>query len=496
MKKHLVAISLFVTILGQSCQKEIITLDDEAITTGQLKSSVAPFTNPVGAGADPFVVKAGGQFWSCGSNGSGIYIHDGTTVLTDAISNGDHLVYTPPPGTMYSKNLWAPELHYLSGRWYIYFCANDGNNDNHRMHVLEGGSDANNPLNGNYYYKAKLTATGNDNWGIDGHPFYFGSQLYYVWSGWPGPTNTTQYIYIARMSNPYTLSSARVEISRPDFNWERQGYPTVNEGPHALVRGNTVNIIYSASGSWLDEYCMGRLTCTNGNLMSKSSWTKTGPVLSKTGDVFGPGHASFVKSIDNKQDWMVFHSARYSGSGWDRIIRMQQFTWHGDVPYFGAPVANGVLMARASNGGMPLANGEYKITAKCSNKCLDVPGASTENWKIIQQYTDNNSDAQRWILTDMGDGYYRIISKCSNKSLDNYMGYLNTGNSVIQYEDNGSNSQRWRIENMGNGYYRVVNKHNLLTLDIDGGSTADGAKLQQWYLHNEDAAMFKFERTN
>ena len=76
------------------------------------------------------------------------------------------------------------------------------------------------------------------------------------------------------------------------------------------------------------------------------------------------------------------------------------------------------------------------------------------------------------------------------------MGYLNTGNKMVQYDDNGSDAQRWRIEDMGNGYFRVVNKHSLLTLDIDGGSTADKAQLQQWYLHNADAAMFKFDRTN
>ena len=230
--------------------------------------------------------------------------------------------------------------------------------------------------------------------------------------------------------------------------------------------------------------------------MTKSSWSKTGPVFAKTSNIFGPGHASFVTSLDNKQNWIVYHSARNSGSGWDRVINMQQFSWDGNVPYFGTPVASGITMALASNGGMPLANGEYKITAKCSNKCLDVPDASTENSKIIQQYTDNNTISQRWILTDMGDGYYKIVARCSNKCLDDNLGYLNAGNKMIQYDDNGSYSQRWRIEDMGNGYFRVVNRFSLLTLDISGGSTADKAQLQQWNLHNADAAMFKFERIN
>lgn len=38
--------------------------------------------------------------------------------------------------------LWAPELHHFSGRWYIYYAADDGLNENHRMWVLESeGAD-------------------------------------------------------------------------------------------------------------------------------------------------------------------------------------------------------------------------------------------------------------------------------------------------------------------------------------------------------------------
>jgi GH43 family beta-xylosidase len=37
----------------------------------------------------------------------------------------------------YSKELWAPELHFIKGKWYMYFAADDGNNNNHRIYVLE-----------------------------------------------------------------------------------------------------------------------------------------------------------------------------------------------------------------------------------------------------------------------------------------------------------------------------------------------------------------------
>jgi hypothetical protein len=42
-------------------------------------------------------------------------------------------------------------------------------------------------------------------------------------------------------------------------------------------------------------------------------------------------HCSFV---DN---WIVYHCARESGSGWDRVVRAQTFTWDGPFPVFGEP---------------------------------------------------------------------------------------------------------------------------------------------------------------
>ena len=64
-------------------------------------------------------------------------------------------VWTPPANTSYSKELWAPELMYLQGRWYIYFAASDGNNVNHRMYVLEGNTQ---DPQGGYTFKGKIAA--------------------------------------------------------------------------------------------------------------------------------------------------------------------------------------------------------------------------------------------------------------------------------------------------------------------------------------------------
>jgi GH43 family beta-xylosidase len=50
-----------------------------------------------------------------------------------------------------------------------------------------------------------------------------------------------------------------------------------------------------------------------------------------------------VKSRDGTEDWIVYHTAKYPGAGWDRQVQIQPFTWNADgSPDFGKPVAVGV----------------------------------------------------------------------------------------------------------------------------------------------------------
>ena len=74
------------------------------------------------------------------------------------------------------------------------------------------------------------------------------------------------------------------------------------------------------------------------------AWEKKNtPVFSGTATVVSPGHASFTKSPDGSEDWIVYHTAKHRGAGWNRNTRMQKFTW--DIegnPCFGYPVSEGL----------------------------------------------------------------------------------------------------------------------------------------------------------
>jgi GH43 family beta-xylosidase len=291
----------------------------------------------VADGEDPWVISHQGQFYYCTVDRLKQKILVSTFTQLKDIATADLVQVWP--GTKGTSpdflEIWAPELQYIDGKWYIYFALYNNKNGEERVYALEGTSD--NPQ-GDYIFKGKLTIP-TDRWAIDGSVLVTeNGEKYFIWSGWEAFTNTTQNIYIARMSNPWTIVSDRVCISTPQYAWEKQGYPYVNEGPQALLRNGRIFIIYSASGSWTDDYCLGQLTYMGGDLLNPGSWRKEPqPVFSKTDTIFGPGHACFV-TFEN-QDYIIYHAARSSNAGWARQIRTKPFTWHADgSPNFGHPI--------------------------------------------------------------------------------------------------------------------------------------------------------------
>jgi len=298
------------------------------------------FTNPINErGEDPFVVKHGGKYYYCYSAGNGVAVSAADNIHLISRKNGVK-VYTAPEGCMYSREYWAPELHYIRGRWYIYVAADDGNNVSHRMYAL--GALTDDPT-GPFEMLGKVTDS-TDKWAIDATVLELDGKLYFIWSGWEGDFNVRQDIYIAPMSDPTTICGPRVMLSKPEYEWEKRacvnGLPTINEGPQILKKGSTVHIVYSASGSWSDEYCLGMLTFRGGDPLDPAAWTKSDkPVFSKIETAYGTGHCSFTVSPSGKQDWIVYHANRAPGLSWGgRGVRIQPFTWDGDIPVFGEPV--------------------------------------------------------------------------------------------------------------------------------------------------------------
>ncbi|WP_238326719.1 family 43 glycosylhydrolase [Paenibacillus graminis] len=303
-------------------------------------------------GADPWVYKhTDGYYYNVFVNASGIMIRRAKTI--SGIDAGERsLAWTPVNGTMYSSNVWAPEMHYVQDtdgkfKWYIYFAADNGANANHRMYVLENANE--NPMTGTWAFKGKISDS-TDRWAIDGTVLTVNGQHYFIWSGWEETDGSFQNLYIAKMSDPRTISSERVLISTPDHDWETSP-GRINEGPQVTIKGDTINLVYSANGSWTDSYCLGLITAQIGDdLMNPGSWVKQDrPIFSSANGVYGPGHHSIVASPDGAEDWIIYHAARWPGSGWTRKVHTQKFTWNEDnTPNLGEPADPNKPVAKPS----------------------------------------------------------------------------------------------------------------------------------------------------
>jgi GH43 family beta-xylosidase len=308
------------------------------------------FANPIfPSGPDPWITQKDGYYYYSRSSGNGLALRKGKT-LQELRSSDQKIVWKAPSGTNYSKDIWAPELHFINDKWYIYFAADDGANKNHRMYVVENPSP--DPLEGVWTFLGKVSDP-SDKWAIDGSVFEYQNNLYMLWSGWEGDLNGQQNIYIAAMKNPWTIDGKRVKISSPELKWETVGdlndpndvpHVNVNEGPVALQHDGKLFVVYSASGCWTDDYCLGLLSFKGKkNLTDEKMWVKaTESVFKKSekNEVYAPGHNSFFTSPDGKENWILYHanSAFGQGCGRYRSPRAQKFTWKSDgSPDFGIP---------------------------------------------------------------------------------------------------------------------------------------------------------------
>lgn len=245
-----------------------------------------------------------------------------------------------------SKNIWAPELHFVGGKWYVYFAA--GRSDSpftHRMYVIENASA--NPLEGQWEEKGQII-TDWDSFSLDATSFEHEGEQYLVWAQQDPAIKGNSNLYIASMSNPWTLKSKQVLITKPELDWENIGF-MVNEGAAVLKRNGKIYMTYSGSATD-HNYAMGLLIASEtADLLDPKSWVKSQtPVFTSCPEnsQYGPGHNSFTVSEDGAQDILIYHARSYKEIIGDplfdpnRHARAKVFTWNDELPDFGTPPAD------------------------------------------------------------------------------------------------------------------------------------------------------------
>lgn len=232
-----------------------------------------------------------------------------------------------------SAHIWAPELHHIDGKWFIYFAAGKAEDIwAIRMYVLENPSR--DPTQGVWIERGQIQ-TKWDSFSLDATTFEHRGQRYLVWAQHDPSEASNTDLYLAKMKSPTEIEGEPLRLSRPEYAWEAQLFK-VNEGPAVVVRRGRVFIAYSASGTdW--RYCMGLLWADeDADLLDARSWTKSAqPVYStdEAAGLFGPGHNSFTISPTG-QDLMVFHARQYKEIEGDPLRDPNRHTFVAVVDFF------------------------------------------------------------------------------------------------------------------------------------------------------------------
>jgi GH43 family beta-xylosidase len=329
-----------------------------------------PTRNPlVEQRADPFITPpTDGMYYLTGSvpEYDRIVIR-GASTLDGLASARERTIWRRPESGRMGGYIWAPELHRIDGKWYVYFAAGDKDEPFRiRTYVLESANA--DPRASGWVLRGQIV-THLDTFTLDSTTFAHRGKRYLLWAQNDPAVGSGTNLYLAEMASPLALKTAPVRISTPTLPWEVQGF-RVNEGPAVLIRNGRVFVTFSASATDA-RYCMGLLTADeNANLLDARSWTKSPEPIFATHaptSQYGPGHNSFTTV--GSMDVLVYHARDYRDINGDplfdpnRHTRVQRLHWNADgTPSFGVPVGKGGPIVRLSTlDGLSVRHYEYRL---------------------------------------------------------------------------------------------------------------------------------------
>ncbi|MFJ9519904.1 family 43 glycosylhydrolase [Kitasatospora sp. NPDC101801] len=334
------------------------------------------------------------------------------------------VIWTKHAAGAMGAHIWAPEIHFIDGRWYVYFAAGSTTDIwKIRMYVLES-SDAN-PVTGSWTEKGQI-ATPMDSFALDATTFTVNGTRYLSWAQQDPAIATNSNVYLAKLSNPWTLAGTPVRLTVPTLSWETVGYK-VNEGPAVIQHGGKVFLSYSASATD-SNYCLGLLSASaSADLLDPAAWSKSPtPVFKSNANTgqYGPGHNQFTVSEDGRSDILVYHDRGYQAINGDplndpnRRTRVQKLYWNADgTPNFGIPMPDGTTPKRLSSYNFPdryIRHWEYRarldadVTNLADSQFRTVPGlsgsgtVSLESANFPGYYLRSRPNGEVWV--DKSDG--------------------------------------------------------------------------------------------
>lgn len=278
------------------------------------------YPNPfIAQRADPYILKAyDGYYYFTASypafesadNGYDRIILRRSKTIEGLPQAKEHTVWTAHKKGIMAKHIWAPEIHRILDKWYIFFAAGDSDGIwNIRPYLLCCEGD---PINDPWQEPGKMQAADGDNdtferFSLDMTYFEHKGRHYLIWAEIVGDSS----LFISEIDphNPQKLLKKPTLLTKPEYPWEMVCH-RVNEGASLLKTKDKLYIFFSASGTG-SEYCMGRLSADiDCDPTDPSAWEKLPYPVLETADLpgeSGPGHNSFT--TDEKGNvLLVYHS--------------------------------------------------------------------------------------------------------------------------------------------------------------------------------------------
>ena len=404
-------------------------------------AAAGTFRNPLNSGPDPFVTHFNGAYYLTATQGDSIRMWRSTSLGT--LLSADLVTVWTDTDPSRNRNIWAPEFYRFGDRWYLYYTADDGVDDHHRLYVLE--SERDDPA-GPYHFKAKLAPPDHaDKFAIDPGILQHNGRLYLAYAG----INQYQHngINIAPMSSPYTVSGNAVPIDAAG------GCPEVREGPEFLNRNGRTWMTYSACDTGKPDYQVWMMSLRDGtDPLVPANWTQhAGPVFSRADDrgVHGPGHHAFFRSPDGTEDWIVYHAKTTSTNTYtNRTTRAQKISWNADgSPNLGRPLALGATQdlpsgdpgsgtywinddGRSSGSGSLAYAGAWNSGTGCATQCFWGDDHWSDRAGNTATFTFTGTRIALLSVRDTGNGIAALsIDGGAERRVDFY-GPIRTGETV------------------------------------------------------------------
>ncbi|MBE2319431.1 glycoside hydrolase family 43 protein [Solirubrobacter sp. CPCC 204708] len=306
------------------------------------------FVNPVitddrGADhGDPFVIRHLGEYFLYHTTDDGDL---GVSVwrsgdLVDWEFEGHAL--EPQPGTWAETDLWAPEVRYHAGTFYMYVAGTRIRPDGHGVESArrQGVARADNPLGPFVLDDAPLVT---DVWSIDGHPFQ--DEDGSLWLFYNIRTGATRFgdqpgsgNVVDRLVGPAELEGNPTPVAFPSQRWEGSaaGDAYWNEGSWVLKRRGRYHQLYSGSHYRDATYGIGLTSART----LRGPWVKDPDPILRSGErITGPGHHSVILAPDGVTTYAVYHGYDRGQPG--RKVHLDRVHWCGDRPVIGSGAAVG-----------------------------------------------------------------------------------------------------------------------------------------------------------